>query len=162
MSCVWVECVLNVLLCGENSSVQQHRCGKSLPGQRQRQVPPRHDHLPVTDHLSALEQHRRRHQVGVSGRKAYITVPSSGGSLLHHRWNGGLGNICRWSKNKSTWCYLLWLCREGKNQNEKTFSLPAEEVFQAIYRFVFSVWRLWIVCESIHVFYSNSDLRRRW
>uniref|UniRef100_A0A3Q1FMG4 Acetylserotonin O-methyltransferase n=1 Tax=Acanthochromis polyacanthus TaxID=80966 RepID=A0A3Q1FMG4_9TELE len=25
-------------------------------------------------------------------------------------------------------------CREGKNQNEKTFGLPSEEVFQAIYR----------------------------
>ncbi|XP_063355031.1 acetylserotonin O-methyltransferase 2 [Pelmatolapia mariae] len=32
------------------------------------------------------------------------------------------------------WNNLVDAVREGKNQNEKTFGLPAEEVFQAIYR----------------------------
>lgn len=40
-----------------NSFVQQHRRGKSLPGQRQRQVSSRHDHLPIPDHLPTVEQH---------------------------------------------------------------------------------------------------------
>lgn len=60
-----VTCVLNVTFCGESSPVQQHRCGQPLLGQRQRQVSPRHDRLPITDHLPALEQHHGRRQVGV-------------------------------------------------------------------------------------------------
>lgn len=73
---------------------------------------------------------------------AGLPVPPSGGPLLHRRWNGGLRTICRRSENKSARVYLLRPCREGKNQNQKTFGLPAEEVFQAIYRFVLSVWRV--------------------
>lgn len=80
-----VECVLSVLFSAGSSSVQQHRCGQPLPGQRQRQVPPRHDHLPVPDHLPALEQHRRRRQVGLCSwtfiRRMKVNMGSSPLSL---------------------------------------------------------------------------------
>lgn len=158
---MWVESILNVWFSGENSSVQQHRCGKSLPGQRQRQVPPRHDHLPVSDHLPALDQHDGRCQVGVSSHLRFCTfIGSISAPPTLERWS----NLhLQRDKEEANTVYLLCPCREGKNQNEKTFGLPAEEVFQAIYRCVFSHWGQWIVCASNSwFFYSNSGLRRRW
>ncbi len=55
--------LLSVNVFCQNSFVQQHWRGKSLPGQRQRQVSSRHDHLPIPDHLPAVEQHGGRRQV---------------------------------------------------------------------------------------------------
>lgn len=124
-----VKCVLNVTFSGGSSSVQQHRCGEPLPGQRQRQVSPRHDRLPITDHLPALEQHHGRRQVGVGS--------CTFRDLL---WSRRPRTICRTQQNMSTRFSVLCPCREGKNQNEKTFGLPAGDIFQAIYRFVFAGW----------------------
>lgn len=155
MSCVWVECVLNVLFSGENSSVQQHRCGKSLPGQRQRQVPPRHDHLPVTDHLPTLEQSHRRRQVGVPTGKACIPVPSSGGPLLHHRWKGGPRNICRRTKNKSTWFYgFIFSLRAGRGRTRMKRLLAFQQRrFSKPFTGLCFLCGFCGSCDSIHVFF---------
>lgn len=127
MSCV--KCVLSVTFSGESSPVQQHRCGEPLLGQRQRQVSPRHDRLPITDHLPALEQHHRRRQVGVCACTfrdllCSTTIPEPSAA----------------PNNMSTRFPVLCPCREGKNQNEKTFGLPVGDIFKAIYRFVFAGW----------------------
>lgn len=70
---MWIQSLLNVMVFGENSSLQQHRRGESLSGQRQRQVSLRHDHLPIPDHLPPVEQHGGRCQVGGFNRKALIS-----------------------------------------------------------------------------------------
>lgn len=72
---ICVKCVSSVVFSGENSSVQQHRCGKPLLGQGQRQVSPRDGRLPITDHLPTLEQRHRRHQVSGSSRKTRFPAP---------------------------------------------------------------------------------------
>lgn len=72
-----VKRVLSATFCGGSSPVQQHRCGEPLLGQRQRQVSPRHDRLPITDHLPALEQHHRRRQVGVCPRTFRVLLCST-------------------------------------------------------------------------------------
>lgn len=117
---------------GESSPVQQHRCGEPLLGQRQRQVSPQHDRLPITEHLPALEQHHGRRQVGA--------CPCTLRDLLHHHWSRCPRTICRTQQNMSTRFSVLCPCREGKNQNEKAFGLPAGDIFQAIYRCVFAGW----------------------
>lgn len=67
--------LLNVSVLCFDSSVQQLWRGQSLPGQRKRQVSPRHDRLPIADHLPAVEQHGGRCQV--SGLKQEV-VRSAG------------------------------------------------------------------------------------
>lgn len=146
MSCVWLQCVLNVLFSAGSSSVQQHRRGQSLPGRRQRQVPAPHDHLPVADHLPALEQPRRRRQVG--GRSSCPSIRRTSAPPPLQRWSEN--HLQKVQEQVST-----GLCSPSLQGGEE----PEPEDFRPSSRggfpghlqvCVVRVEGLWILCGSIH------------
>lgn len=146
-----LECVLNVLFSGGNSSVQQHRCGQSLPGQRQRQVPPSHDHLPVPDHLPALEQPGRRRQVG--GLCSWPSIRRISAPPPLERW-------CEKHLQK----VVSPLSLQGGPEPEPEDLWPSSRGgFPGHLQVrVVRVEGQWLVCVFFFYRYSNPDLRRRW